>query len=277
MRSEVFELQANLEERHWWFVGRRNILQAVIAAITPPGTGGTVIDIGSGTGGNLRSLAGNYRVLGLEPSGAALAIARPRYPEVEFFEGSDPAVFASTGDSRSIFLLADVLEHVPDDVRVFSELVAIMPPGSHVLLTVPAEEALWSPHDVALYHYRRYEVDRFRILWRDLPIRERLLTPFNARLYPVVRLLRAIARRRGTSRGSAGTDLGMPLAAANRMLTRLFAGERVRILRALASGRGPAFRRGVSLLAVLERLPGPAIPRGRPREVPLDRHVPGVG
>ena len=276
MRDEVFELQARFEDRHWWFVARRTILHAIIETLVPPETGGSVIDVGCGTGGNLQHLGGRYRLIGLEPAARAIAIARQRFPEAELLEGQDATLLAGRGDAWTVFLLADVLEHVADDFRVLSELVAIMPEGSHLLLTVPAEEALWSPHDIALCHYRRYEPDRLRQVWHGLPVRERFLTPFNARLYLLVRLRRALARWRGVSTGSMGTDLGISFATANFMLTRVFAGERVRILRALASGGGPAFRRGVSLLAVLQRLPGAVTPRDRPPGIAPDRHVAGV-
>ncbi len=273
MRDEVFELQASLEERHWWFLGRRAILRALIAAVLPPDSGGTVIDIGCGTGGNIAALAEGYRCVGLEPAPAALAIARSRYPGVLFIEGSDPARVRDFATVRTVLLLTDVLEHVPDDFLLCSRVLAMMPAGSHLLLTVPANPALWSPHDVGLSHYRRYERERLRLVWRDLPVRERLVTPFNARLYPLVRLRRAVASRIGASSGARGTDLSLPPAPLNRLLAAAFASERARLVGALTRGSAP-FRSGVSLLALLERQAGEVVPRTRPPGVPADLHTP---
>ena len=275
MKAEVFELQASLEESHWWFVGRRTILRALLATVLPPGSGATVIDIGCGTGGNLGALGEGYRCIGLEPAPAALAIARKRFPAVNFIAGADPALIAPQATARTLFLLNDVLEHVADDFLFFSQLLAVMPAGAQLLLTVPANPALWSPHDLALAHYRRYDEARLRMVWRELPVRERLLTPYNARLYPLVRLRRAWAQLAGASSGSRGTDLSLPPAPLNRLLTSLFAGERTALLRALDQGSRP-YRRGVSLLALLERTRGSVIPRTRPAEVPADRHDPGA-
>jgi hypothetical protein len=150
-----------------------------------------------------------------------------------------------------------------------------MPAGSQLLLTVPANPSLWSPHDLALAHYRRYDEARLRMIWRELPVRERLLTPFNARLYPLVRLRRTWAKLAGASSGSRGTDLRLPPAPLNRLLSNLFAGERAALLQALDQGSIP-YRRGVSLLALLERTPGPVLPRTRPAGVRADRHDPAV-
>ena len=273
MKDEVFELQASLEESHWWFLGRRSILHSLLAAILPPHSGGTVIDIGCGTGGNIASLAEGYRCVGLEPAPAALALARRRYPSVQFVAGGDPALVAEFVTPGTVILLTDVLEHVVDDFLLFSQVLAIMPPGSHVLLTVPANPALWSPHDVALAHYRRYDIARLRLVWHQLPVREHLVTPFNARLYPLVRLRRALAALSGTSSGSRGTDLSLPPAPLNRLLAAVFAGERIPLVRALDRATAP-FRSGVSLLALLERQPGEVVPRTRPPEVPADPHGP---
>ena len=273
LKDEVFELQASLEESHWWFLGRRSILKSLVAAILPPHTGGTVIDIGCGTGGNIAAMTEGYRCVGLEPAPAALSLARRRYPSVQFVAGGDPALVAESATPRTVILLTDVLEHVPDDFLLFSQVLAIMPAGSHLLLTVPANPALWSPHDVALAHYRRYVVARLRLVWRDLPVRERLVTPFNARLYPLVRLRRAFAALSGESSGSRGTDLSLPPAPLNRFLAKVFAGERMALVRALPNAATP-FRTGVSLLALLERQPGEVVARTRPPDVPPDLHAP---
>jgi len=273
LRDEVFELQASLEESHWWFLGRRSILRSLVAAILPPHSGGTVIDIGCGTGGNIAALTGDYRCVGLEPAPLALSLAQRRYPSVQFVAGSDPALVAEVSTPRTVILLTDVLEHVADDFLLFSQVLAIMPAGSHLLLTVPANPALWSPHDVALAHYRRYDMARLRLVWGQLPVRERLVTPFNARLYPLVRLRRALAALSGTSSGSRGTDLSLPPALLNRLLAAIFAGERIPLVRALTHGTAP-FRSGVSLLALLERQPGEVVPRARPPEVPADPREP---
>ncbi|HEV8611926.1 MAG TPA: methyltransferase domain-containing protein [Gemmatimonadales bacterium] len=277
MKDEVFELQASLEESHWWFLGRRAILRALIAAILPPHSGGTLIDIGCGTGGNIGGLTEGYRCVGLEPAPAALALARKRYPSVQFVAAGEPALAAPYVTPRTVFLLTDVLEHVPDDFLFFSQLLAVMPAGSHLLLTVPANPGLWSPHDLALAHYRRYDIGRLRLVWRDLPVRERLVSPFNARLYPLVRLRRAFAGLRHTGSGGRGTDLSLPPGPVNRLLAKLFAGERVPLLRALSGDGAAPFRGGVSLLALLEREPGQVVPRTRPLGVPPDGHDPRTG
>jgi len=82
----------------------------------------------------------------------------------------------------------------------------------------------------------------------------RLLSHFNALLHPIISAVRRVNRMRGGSSGASGTDLSLPPDAANRLLTRLFARERRALVAAIDTGL-PAFGRGVSLVALLRKLP----------------------
>ena len=53
--------------------------------------------------------------------------------------------------------MLDVLEHLSDDDRALSEVHRILKPGGALILSVPAYQHLWSAHDEALHHFRRYE------------------------------------------------------------------------------------------------------------------------
>ena len=73
--------------------------------------------------------------------------------------------------------------------------------------------------------------------------------------------------------GRDGTDMALPAAAANRILESIFAGEARTLGRAL-DGRGRGYRKGVSLIAVLRRLPGESEVRGKPPELAADLYDP---
>jgi hypothetical protein len=107
-------------------------------------------------------------------------------------------------------------------------------------------------------------------LWQGLPVEARLVSHFNTRLYPAVKLVRTLNRWRGAAAGEAGTDLKLGSPLVSRTLERVFAGER-RVLGDLLGGRRKrGYRYGVSLVALLQRLPGHIDPRSRPDDVPAD-------
>ncbi len=284
MHSEQFQLHAAIEERHWWFTARRQIVRRIVEEVAPPGQGRTVIDVGCGTGANLGSLADGYRCIGIDTSAEAIHLATARFPQVRFLHGFAPQDLGGYFAEADVVLLMDVLEHVSDDFELLSSLLAAAKPGTHFVITVPADMSLWSEHDVSFGHYRRYNLDRFRRAWSGLPVTELLASPYNARLYPLVKTVRAWSRLRGDATGEAGTDFKLPSRPVNAVLRGLFAGESRRlakIVRAAKLGqfsRSPdGFTQGVSLMAVLRREEGPLAVRRRPLDVPADIHQPHAG
>lgn len=252
MQTHLFLLHADIEDRHWWFVGRRRIMRSLVQAVLPPSRNNQIVDVGCGTGANIASLSDAYDCVGVDTSSDAIAAARQRYPSVAFRLGTAPDALGEIARRADMFLCMDVLEHIENDRNVFASIVAPMKAGALFLVTVPADMALWSAHDESFGHFRRYDPDTLRRLWAEQPVSELLLSHFSSRLYPVVRAVRTVTRLRGKSFGAGGTDFRIPAAPMNRALTRLFAGEATRLVSAL-HGRAAPYRFGSSLVALLRR------------------------
>jgi SAM-dependent methyltransferase len=273
MQTDQFQLHADIEDRHWWFRGRRRILRRLLAEIAPPGAGQRIVDVGCGTGANIASLADAYECHGIDPSAEGIRLAQTRFPAVQFTCGFAPDAFGQAERAADVMLAMDVMEHVPDDFALASSLLAVLKPGGHLLITVPADETLWSPHDVNFGHYRRYARERLERVWRGLPVTPVLVSHYMTRLLPVVRTVRAVNRYRGQTAGAAGTDFAMPPRWLNGLLEETFAGEASRLI---AATRQPDRRlsSGVSLIAIVRRDAGVIEPRHRPADVPADLHDP---
>lgn len=269
MQSAQFQLHAEIEERHWWFVARRMIVRRLVEALAPLQNRTLIVDVGCGTGANIASFRDAYDCLGVDASSEAIELAQQRFPNVRFLAGHAPDALGAAAQEAGLFLMMDVLEHVQDDFEVLSRLVAASRPGAHFLLTVPADMALWSAHDASFGHYRRYDRRRFERVWSGLPVTCRLLSHFNSRLYWLIRAIRCKNQLRGKAAGAAGTDFWLPAAPINRSLEWVFLGESKRLLRGLAGNARP-YKRGASLIAVLRRNDGPAVVRQKPRDLPPD-------
>jgi SAM-dependent methyltransferase len=276
MQSEQFQLHAEIEHRHWWFVARRQILTSLIESVLPPSPQTTIVDVGCGTGANLAGLADRYHCVGIDASSHAIRLARHRFRQVRFVHGLAPRDLGSDMDRARLVLLTDVLEHVPDDFALFSELLAAAQPGTYFLLTVPADLSLWSEHDRSFGHYRRYDMQRFEQIWQGLAVKPLFASHYNSRLYPAVKLVRRWNRFRGRAAGAAGTDFVLPNRIVNSLLANCFAGERHRLVRLVKGERSAPFRSGVSLIALLQREAGPVAPRQKPLDVPLDHYNPAA-
>ena len=239
MQSAQFQLHARFEEHHWWFVARRRILRRMAAELVPPSRDSLVIDIGCGTGANIAALAADYRTIGIDTSAEAIDLARQRFPAVEFVQGFAPADLGAAIADAKLVLMMDVLEHVADDFALFSSIAAAMSPGALLLVTVPADLRLWNQHDESFGHYRRYDRERLAQVWEGLPLAPRLVSHFNARLYPLIRGVRTVNRFRGQTAGAAGTDFQIPPKPFNSLLENVFAGEAHALANVLDAGSAP--------------------------------------
>lgn len=246
------DVYKSFEDRHWWYVARRRIIIPLVHRLVPPGTGRTIVDVGCGAGANLGAFAAGYDCVGIDVSDELVAAARRRFPGLTLIAGDAPDDLGDIAGRADVFLLMDVIEHIKEDHAYFTRLFNAARPGAVFLLTVPADPQLWSRHDEAVGHQRRYTPETLRALWTGLAADELLVAYFNTHLYPLVRLMRAINNRRGRTAGEK-TDFAMPVWPLNPILAAVM-GSEVRVLAGLLSGkRHSGFRTGVSLAAIVRR------------------------
>jgi SAM-dependent methyltransferase len=224
--AEIDKL-ARLEQRHWWYAERRSILHRILRDRR---TGGWAADIGAAAGGNTRVLESlGWRSLALEYSGTGADLARSRGLLVS---RADAHRLPLRTDSMGVVTALDVLEHLEDDEQAARELRRVLRPDGVLVVAVPADPALWSAHDDAVGHLRRYTEESLRTLLTGAGFEIERLWSWNVLLRP----LAALRRRKST-----GSDLEQVPAVLNAGLRAVVALERV-----LPVGS----RRGVSLFAV---------------------------
>jgi SAM-dependent methyltransferase len=253
MQANPSHVYVAFEDAHWWYVGRRRIMSELVHQLLPPSRDLLVVDIGCGGGANLGALQDSYACVGFDTAPAALTAARERYPSITFKLGSSVPEMADELGRADLILMMDVIEHIEDDRGFAQAMVAASKPGCYFYLAVPADPRLWSNHDDAVGHQRRYVTETFRDLWRDLPVEEVMVDHYNRALYPVVRAARALNRLRDRSSGMDGTDFKMPPALINSLLAGILGRESTRLARRLHGARPDGFDFGVSMVAVLRR------------------------
>jgi SAM-dependent methyltransferase len=236
-----YELQTHrAEDRHWWYRGRRTVLNRVIKNLGLP-EHARILDAGCGSGRNMVELSryGTVRAIELSPASVELARARDAGEVVEGSVLEMPFADASFDLAASL----DVIEHLEDDVAALRELRRVVAPGGVLLATVPAYQWLWSGHDEINHHFRRYTRSSLARAGEQAGWREARTTYFNSLLLPIAILLRVLERfsRRPTE---SSLDLWVPPEPVNWMLERPLALEAALIAR---GGRIPA---GLSLLTV---------------------------
>jgi SAM-dependent methyltransferase len=241
MERKVYEQMALLDGSHWWFTARRRILDGIIERIVRPPREARILELGAGTGHNLAMLSrfGQVEASELDPVARELASERLGRPVVE---AALPDLSMFPAGVYDLVALLDVLEHVPDDKGSLQAIYGLLKPGAALLLTVPINPWMWSAHDVAHHHHRRYRKKEIRKLAEDAGYRIELLSPFNSLLFPPIAAVRIV----GKLTGKDDSDDAMPSTPVNKVLDTVFGLERSLI------GRVP-MPFGVSLVAVLRR------------------------
>src|SRR5579875_1582497 len=153
MDERLMQTMLAVDEHHWWYRGRRKVIRAELDRLRLPAPA-RILDAGCGSGRTLQELVDYGTVVGLELDPDAAAVARGRGCG-EVVEGRLESLPWGDGTFDLITCL-DVIEHTPDDRLTLSELRRVTRPGGYLLATVPAYQALWSAHDEANHHFRRY-------------------------------------------------------------------------------------------------------------------------
>lgn len=246
MHEALFSQMRELEDKHWWFLGRRKIVESVIGHLDLDPTG-SILDIGCGTGGNLAMLTQFGNVTGAEYDPQAAEIARGRQV-AEIVPAGLPDDLPFEQDQFQLVTLLDVLEHIEDDQASLVTLGQFMRPGGYLVLTVPAFQFLWGEHDLEHHHKRRYRAVDLRERLHNAGLQLQWLSYYNSWLFPFVAAIRLFRKMLPPAEnGSAiGRELALPPAPVNWFLKSLFASERHWLGKATVPF-------GVSLIAVARR------------------------
>ncbi len=254
MTPEQFELHATIEDTHWWFVGRRRIVENVVGAYLLDETQKTLVDVGCGTGGNIGAFQSKFKCIGLDISEHAIDFATRRFQNVTFICGGLEKRIYPIIEKADMLLLLDVLEHIEKDSQFLRDITTHMKPGAHLLVTVPSEMSLWSPHDEFHGHFRRYTKQELLIMFQTLPVSVRLLSYYNSFLYPIIKAIRVFTKLRGKPWGQACTDLSVPAIPINFLLAKLFASEATWLLNLVDQPSKTIFPFGVSVISLLKKV-----------------------
>jgi 2-polyprenyl-3-methyl-5-hydroxy-6-metoxy-1,4-benzoquinol methylase len=250
MDERLMQAMLDVDEHHWWYRGRRRIIRAELDRMPlPQPSEAHVLDAGCGSGRTLEELADYGSVSGIElnPDAAGVARARRGRGQVAFDVRIGRLEELPWDDGTfDLITCLDVIEHTPDDRATLVSLRRVCKPGGWLLVTVPAYQALWSRHDEANHHFRRYNRRMLRAVAQAAGWEVERLTSFNSVLLAPAAAVRLAQRHRQASMdGDYTPDLHIGPAWLNGVL------ERPLQLEASWLRRGRTLGAGLSLLAIM--------------------------
>ncbi|MDH5798794.1 MAG: class I SAM-dependent methyltransferase [Paracoccaceae bacterium] len=221
MDRDVYERMAMVEQSHWWFSARREIIEVVIKRLIRPQKNASVLEAGCGSGGNLHLLAQFGQVDAFEFDEQARDIATERLGRPVCF-GALPDEIPFSEKRYDVIGLFDVLEHIELDIEALRALGARLLPDGALFVTVPAFPILWSRHDVSHHHFRRYTKRSLADAAKKSGLRVEYGFYFNTFLFPLALAVRGV---KGLRRQYTPDD-AVPGHSLNKILRIIFASER---------------------------------------------------
>jgi len=157
MQQHTYAIMDRVEDKHWWFVGRRAILETFLKQIVQVPCSDAenlrILDVGCGTGANLEMLAQFGSAEGVDVSEEALEFCRKKGLTAQ--KGLAEAL-PYPDETFDITTALDVVEHLDDDTSGLKEMFRVTKAGGYSLIFVPAFMWLWGVQDDISHHRIRY-------------------------------------------------------------------------------------------------------------------------
>jgi SAM-dependent methyltransferase len=222
MQQHTYSIMRRVEDTHWWFVGRRRIIEGFLKEICAnlETDSPRILDVGCGTGANLEMLARFGNAEGVDVSTEALDFCRARGLKNVRQGQAERLPFPDS--SFDIVTALDVIEHLDDDTAGLSEMGRILRPGGRALLFVPAFMFLWGVQDDVSHHRRRYTLSGLKQAVRKSGLVVERATYANITFFVPTLLGRLLMRASGLRPASENNISVGPL---NGMLGRILGAE----------------------------------------------------
>ncbi len=230
MEPSAYHEFRDLEDRHWWFLGRKAIFMHLLARLALP-TRPRVLDLGCGMGGmlgELSSLGGGADVVGADVAQEALAHCHLRgFTKTMRAHGQSLPFPDASFDLVTAF---DTLEHIPQEAETLTEILRILKPGGTLFLSVPAYQFLYTHQDRIVHHQRRYTASGLETKLAIAGFRVQKASYINFFLFPLILpVVLAVKALQFITRSQPGnrTNVGVPVPLwMNTLLANIFSAER---------------------------------------------------
>jgi len=230
MRPLNYEVMFDVEDYHWWFVGRRAIvftqIEDALGAHEAPHAGPRalpglrVLDIGCGTGATMDHLQRYGQPHGIDLSEIALRFSRKRGHQRVLRASATELPFDS--ESFDLVTALDIVEHLDDDAQGLAEIRRVLKPGAPAVIFVPAFQSLWGPNDDQSGHKRRYRLRELRVAVEKAGLRVERISYANFAMFIPIWLGRKILTMLGRAE-QAENRINHPII--NNLLAKIFSSE----------------------------------------------------
>jgi len=158
---DYLDYKHGVQKKHFWFKGREELIKILLSKLDI-GSNSKILSVGTGTGSELKILKDFGEIYALDVDNKILDLLPLELCKEIRMENICYAKFPN--NYFRLITLFDVLEHIKDDDLAISKIKHLLEPKGYIIITVPAFQSMYSKHDVALKHFRRYSF--FSLKWK---------------------------------------------------------------------------------------------------------------
>lgn len=194
MMEHTYPILYEVEQSHWWHVGRRRIIASLVEEICRQvkDRRPRILDVGCGTGANLLMLSEYGDAEGVDISEDALAFCRERGLNKVKHGAAEELPYEDC--AFDLVTALDVVEHIDDDVASLREMRRVLRPDGRVLLFVPTFMFLWGLQDDVSNHRRRYRLPELHRVLAQAGFEVERSTYANITFFAPILLIRQLMR-----------------------------------------------------------------------------------
>lgn len=193
MEPEEYAQMYEVESSHWYFKAKRLILEQMLKRFLSVNKKYRILDVGCGTGKILQMLSQFGEIYGIDSSPIAVNLCQKR-GLTNLFTVDLEGKFPFRNNYFDVVCAFDLFEHLENEGKILSEILRIVKPDAYLFVTVPAFMFLWSGHDIALHHYRRYTKKQLRSVLESNGFKVFKTSYYNFFLFSVAFLYRFFKR-----------------------------------------------------------------------------------
>ncbi|AYD40437.1 class I SAM-dependent methyltransferase [Clostridium fermenticellae] len=242
MKEYLYKELYDLENKHWWFLGKKKIVLSLIRTYVKYNESNKILDAGCGSGLMLNNLKEFGKVFGMDCSKDAIKFSKLIF-DGEVKLGFMPEHIPYIKNYFNLIIALDVIEHIEDDELALLDLKDHLTYDGVCVITVPACMSLWSNHDIVHQHKRRYTLRELKKKLLNAGLKVEKISYYNSILFLPIFIIRQIHRLLNIKSGS---DAKMPNTFINFILKNVFSFER-HIL------KNYSIPFGVSLIAIVKK------------------------
>ncbi|MFN2576176.1 MAG: class I SAM-dependent methyltransferase [Pyrinomonadaceae bacterium] len=223
MMKHTYPILYEVEESHWWYIGRRRIIGSFVKEICSEITDyhPQILDVGCGTGANLKMLAQFGAAQGVDVSPDAVAFCRQRGLENVKLGAAESLPYEDK--EFDLVTALDVLEHMDDDIAGLREMRRVLRTGGRLFLFVPTFMFLWGIQDDVSNHRRRYRLAELRRAVTTAGFQVERIDHANVTFFLPILIVRKLMRLTGIR---VETENSINIPALNRVFAALLGSER---------------------------------------------------